>query len=420
MKILIIGSGGREHALVWRIKQSPLVTHVFCAPGNGGIGQDVTNVNLITHTEIIQFCKKETVDLVVVGPDAPLVEGITDILNANNITVFGHSKRAAQLEGSKGFTKDLCRKYNIPTADYERFTSLEPALAYIKSKGAPIVIKADGLAAGKGVVVAVTVEEACTAVTDIMQGKFGASGDSVVIEEFLEGEEVSFFALTDGNTAIEFGSAQDHKRAYDGDKGPNTGGMGTYSPVPIMTEALRQQVMEIIIHPTVRAMSEKDMPLQGMLFAGLMITQSGPKLIEYNVRFGDPETQSLMIRLDSDLIPALLACVKGGLEKVEIRFKPQAALCVVMAAKGYPEDYVTGSVIKGLDIVSAMPDVKVFHAGTVAKDGNIIATGGRVLGVTVLAENIKKAQKLAYSAVDKINWPEGFCRRDIGAKATNK
>lgn len=417
MRILIIGSGAREHALAWKIKQSPLVKTVFCVPGNGGIGQDVTNVTLVRHGEIVSFCKEEQIDLVVVGPEVPLVEGLADVLEQNNIAVFGPSAKAAQLEGSKGFTKDICRKYNIPTAAYEKFTDIKKALAYVKEQGTPIVIKADGLAAGKGVTVAMTEKEAIDAVNDIMGGKFGAAGASVVIEEFLEGEEVSFFALCDGKEAIEFGSAQDHKRAYDGDKGPNTGGMGTYSPAPIMTDVLRKRVMDEIIHPTVYAMQKEGMPYKGVLFAGLMITKSGPKLIEYNVRFGDPETQSLMKRLDSDLVPALVACVKGGLDKVEIHFKPQAALCVVMAANGYPGDYNKGSVIKGLDKADAIANVKVFHAGTQLKDGNIIATGGRVLGVTALAATIEAAQKLAYTAVDAVNWPEGFCRRDIGSKA---
>lgn len=435
MKILIIGSGGREHALAWKIRQSPLVKQVFCAPGNGGIGQDVISVALATHDEIVAFCKKEAIDLVVVGPEIPLVEGLADILAEKNIPVFGPSAKAAQLEGSKGFTKDICRKYNIPTAGYKRFIDADPvatgikrsfetkygpsanALAYVKEKGAPIVIKADGLAAGKGVTVAMTEKEASDAVNEIMGGRYGNAGASVVIEDFLEGEEVSFFALTDGREAIEFGSAQDHKRAYDGDKGPNTGGMGTYSPAPIMSDALRRQVMDEIIHPTVRAMAKEGMPYKGVLFAGLMITKSGPKLIEYNVRFGDPETQSLMMRLDSDIVPALLACVHGDLDKVEIRFKSQAALCVVMAAKGYPGDYKKGSVIKGLDAAAGFANVKVFHAGTQLKDGNMTAIGGRALGVTVLADTIQAAQQLAYNAVDAIDWPEGFCRRDIGSKA---
>ncbi len=417
MKILVIGSGGREHALAWKIRQSPLVREVFCAPGNGGTGEDAGNVSPVSHAGILAFCRKEVIDLVVVGPEGPLVEGLADMLGENGVAVFGPSAKAAQLEGSKGFTKEICRKHNIPTAAYETFADMESALAYVRKRGAPIVVKADGLAAGKGVTVAMTEKEALDAIRDIMGGKFGAAGASVVIEEYLEGEEVSFFALSDGKDAIEFGSAQDHKRAYDGDKGPNTGGMGTYSPAPVMTEALRRCVMDEIINPTVRAMAAEGMPYKGVLFAGLMITQSGPKLIEYNVRFGDPETQSLMVRLDSDLVPALLACVKGGLDSVEIRFKSQAALCVVMAAEGYPGEYRKGTVIKGLEKASAPAGIKIFHAGTQATDGGIIATGGRVLGVTALGGSIGEAQQLAYKAIASIDWPEGFCRRDIGSKA---
>ena len=417
MKILIIGSGGREHALAWKIKQSPLVTHVFCAPGNAGIAQEVITLSLSTHDMIIAFCQKEAIDLVVIGPEVPLVEGIADALERSNILVFGPSAQAAQLEGSKGFTKDICRKYNIPTAEYERFTQIEPALAYIEAKGAPIVIKADGLAAGKGVVVAMTLQEARDAVAGIMSGKFGEAGASVVIEEFMEGEEASFFALCDGENAIEFGSAQDHKRVFDGDKGPNTGGMGTYAPAPVMTDAIRAQVMEKIIIPTIAAMKTEGMPFKGVLFAGLMITPSGAKLIEYNVRFGDPETQSLMMRLESDIIPLLMACAEGGIKKMQVHFKSQAALCVVMAANGYPESYEKNTVIKGLEKVDGMDNVKVFHAGTALQEGKIVAIGGRVLGVTVLASTVKEAQALAYQAVDAIDWKEGFCRRDIGFRA---
>jgi phosphoribosylamine--glycine ligase len=417
MKILVIGSGGREHALAWRIKQSPLVKQVFCASGNAGIGQDVTNMTLGSQADIVAFCRKETIALVVIGPEAPLVEGLADTLNAHNIPVFGPSAKAAQLEGSKGFTKDLCQKYNIPTASYGRFTDAASAKDYIKKNGAPIVVKADGLAAGKGVVVAVTEAEALAAVDEMLGGKFGQAGASVVIEEFMEGEEVSFFALTDGKEAIEFGSAQDHKRVGDGDTGPNTGGMGTYTPAPVMTESLRKQVMESIIHPTVAAMAKEGMPYKGVLFAGLMITKSGPKLLEYNARFGDPETQSLMMRLESDLVPALLAVAKGGLGKVSIAFKKQAALCVVMAAKGYPGAYEKGSIILGLERVAALPDVKVFHGGTGIIDGHIIATGGRVLGVTALGNTMRQVRERAYAAVDTIDWPGGFCRRDIGKRA---
>ena len=417
MKILVVGSGGREHALAWKLKQSPLVTQVFCANGNAGTHLDVTNVILSTPTDIINFCKSENIEFVVVGPETPLVEGLADVLRENNIAVFGPSAKAAQLEGSKDFTKRIAKKYNIPTADYESFTDATQAIAYIKEKGAPIVIKADGLAAGKGVVVAMSEQEAIDAVNDIMGGKFGQAGELVVIEEFLEGEEVSFFALTDGEIAIEFGSAQDHKRVGDGDTGANTGGMGTFSPAPIMSEALRAEVMEKIIYPTVNGMKSEGIKFQGVLFAGLMITKTGAKLIEYNVRFGDPETQSIMMRLDSDLLPALLACEKGGLDKIKIAFKPEAALCVIMAANGYPEQYQKGTIIKGLEEAGKLENVKIFHAGTAQKDGNIVANGGRVLGVTALGKEIKTAQSKAYQAVDLIDWKEGFCRRDIGSKA---
>jgi phosphoribosylamine--glycine ligase len=417
MKLLVIGSGGREHALVWKLKQSPKVTKIFCSPGNGGIGQDVENIALPTHADIISFCKKEEIGFVVVGPEVPLVEGLADTLRTEKIPVFGPSAKAAQLEGSKGFTKDLCKKYNIPTAAYERFTVAEKAKAYISKQGAPIVVKADGLAAGKGVVVAMTVTEANEAVDEMIGGRFGTAGASVVIEEFMEGVEASFFALTDGIDAIEFGSAQDHKRVGDGDTGPNTGGMGTYTPVSFMNPALRTQVMETIIRPTVASMKKEGTPYKGVLFAGLMITKQGPKLIEYNARFGDPETQSLMMLLESDLLSALMATDAGGLDKVDIRFKQGAAVCVVMAAKGYPGDYQKGSVINGLDKAAAVEGVKIFHAGTAQKDGNIVATGGRVLGVTASGKDFAEARSRAYKAVEALQWPEGFCRKDIGYQA---
>lgn len=417
MKILVIGSGGREHALAWKIKQSPLATQVFCSPGNGGIGQDVMNVSLPTQADIVGFCGRESIDFVVIGPEAPLVEGLADTLRAQNIPVFGPSAKAAQLEGSKGFTKDICRKYNIPTAAYERFTDADKAKSYITAQGAPIVVKADGLAAGKGVIVASTVEEAHAAIDDMLGGRFGSAGASVVIEEFMQGVEASFFALTDGTNAIEFGCAQDHKRVGDGDTGPNTGGMGTYTPVSFMTESLRAEIMDTIIRPTVAAMAKEGMPYKGVLFAGLMITSSGPKLIEYNARFGDPETQSLMMLLDSDILPALIATDRGGLDQVAVRFQTGAALCVVMAAKGYPGDYQKGSVINGLADASAVQGVKVFHAGTQQKDGSIIATGGRVLGVTAYGKDFAEARTRAYQAVAALDWPEGFCRKDIGYQA---
>jgi phosphoribosylamine--glycine ligase len=420
MKILVIGSGGREHALCWRIKQSPLVTHVFCAPGNAGIGEDVTSVALSTPAEIVAFCKKESIGFVVIGPEAPLVAGLADVLSAEHIPVFGPSAKAAQLEGSKGFTKDICRKYNIPTAAYGRFTDADKAKAYIRGQGAPIVVKADGLAAGKGVVVATDEAEALAAVDEMFSGRFGAAGASVVVEEFMEGEEVSFFALTDGHEAIEFGSAQDHKRVGDGDTGPNTGGMGTYAPAPVMTQALRREVMDTIIRPTVAAMAKEGAPYKGVLFAGLMLTKTGPKLLEYNARFGDPETQSLMMRLASDLVPALMACARGGLSKVDISFVPEVAVCVVMAASGYPGEVVKGTVIGGLEKTAKIQGVKVFHAGTRREGGKIIAAGGRVLGVTALAPTFSEARKAAYAAVDAIDWKEGFCRRDIGLRVVEK
>lgn len=445
MKILIIGSGGREHALCWKIKQSALVTEIFCAPGNAGIAEDVPCISLSSPEEILTFCTTKMIGLVVIGPEAPLVEGLADILRANGLLVFGPSQRAAQLEASKGFMKDICKKYAIPTAAYARFSDALQAKNYITAQGAPIVVKADGLAAGKGVVVAMTIQEAHEAVEEMFSGKFGAAGNSVVIEEYMEGEEVSFFALCDGETAIEFGSAQDHKRVGEGDTGPNTGGMGTYTPLPLMTEMLRERIMKEIILPTLDAMKAKGAPFKGILFAGLMITSSGPKLIEYNVRFGDPETQSLLFLLKSDIVPLLLASANGTLKNAEKpEFYSGAAMCVVMAAKGYPGEYVKGSVIRGLEKFSPHPTplpkgevaniaspsgrgrsavstpgegIKIFHAGTAKKEGEFIATGGRVLGVTARGTTLADAQKHAYAAVDAIHWPEGFCRRDIGWRA---
>lgn len=415
--VLVIGSGGREHALCWRLKQSPSVKRVFCAPGNGGIANDAECVAIKTPDEIIDFCKNNTVDFVIIGPEGPLVEGLADWLESAGIAVFGPSAKAARLEGSKGFMKNLCQKYNIPTADYGFFTTKDKALKFIEGKNYPLVVKADGLAAGKGVIIATSEQEAVNAIADMFSGAFGKSGCAVVIEEFLEGDELSFFALCDGEHAIEFGYAQDHKRAYDGDTGPNTGGMGTYAPPPIVTDALRRKVMESIIMPTVAAMKKDGCPFKGVLFAGLMLTKQGPKLLEYNTRFGDPETQVLMARLSSDLYPALLACSKGGLDKVKVTFRNEVAVCVVMATKGYPGDYQKGTVINGLEKAKGLPDVTVFHAGTVIKDGKTIATGGRVLGVTALGKTIKEARQNAYKVVDLIDWPEGFCRRDIGWRA---
>ena len=422
MNILLLGSGGREHALAWKIAASPLLDTLYCAPGNAGIAQEAEIVALdpADHAAVIAFCKDKHIGLVVIGPEAPLCAGLVDDLTEAGIKAFGPSKRAAQLEGSKGFTKDLCRANGIPTAAYERFSAAAPAKDYIRAKGAPIVVKADGLAAGKGVVVAETVEEALAAVDMIFAGGLGSAGGEVVIEERLLGEEASFFALCDGVTAIPLASAQDHKRAFDGDTGPNTGGMGAYSPAPVMTPQMSERVMDEIVLPTVRAMAAMGAPYQGVLFAGLMITADGPKLIEFNARFGDPETQVLMLRMMSDLVPALLAACDGQLAHFDLRWYAEAALTVVMAAKGYPGAYEKGSVIDGLDDAAALDDVEIFHAGTRADDGRILANGGRVLDVCGIGKTVAQAQARAYAAVDRIRWPGGFCRRDIGWRALSR
>jgi phosphoribosylamine---glycine ligase len=412
--VLVIGSGGREHALSWRLKASPAVKQVYCAPGNAGIAQDVACVTLASPQAIVEFCREKSIGLVVIGPEQPLVEGLADTLEANHIPVFGPGKLAARLEGSKGFTKEICRKYNIPTAAYGFFTDAVKAKQFLSGQSYPIVVKADGLAAGKGVIIAQDKKEAEDAIDNMFAGAFGAAGASVVIEEFMEGEEVSFFALSDGNTAIEFGYAQDHKRAYDGDQGPNTGGMGTYAPPPVFTDAMREVTMRDIILPTVAAMKKEGCPFKGVLFAGLMLTKDGPKLLEYNARFGDPETQVLMARFDGNLYAALLACATGRLKDAKISFRKDAAVCVVMAAKGYPGSYEKGSVIRGVERANALSGVKVFHAGTDRKNGELISVGGRVLGVTALGTSIAQAKEKAYEAVGLIEWPGGFCRRDIG------
>jgi phosphoribosylamine--glycine ligase len=419
MNILLLGSGGREHALAWKMAASPLVSRLYCAPGNAGIAQEAECValDLADHAAVIAFCKDKDIALVVVGPEAPLCAGIVDDLEAAGIKAFGPSKAAAHLEGSKGFTKDLCRANNIPTAAYERFTAPEPAKDYVRKHGAPIVVKADGLAAGKGVVVAETVAQAEAAIDMMFEGGLGAAGAEVVVEEFLEGEEASFFALCDGTTAIALASAQDHKRAFDNDQGPNTGGMGAYSPAPVMTPDMTKRTMSQIIEPTLRAMAAMGAPYKGVLFAGLMITTDGPKLIEYNVRFGDPETQVLMLRMMSDLVPALMAARDGVLKSFDLRWYDDAALTVVMAAKGYPGDYEKGSVIEGLDDASKVEGVQIFHAGTKADGERILANGGRVLNVCAIGRSVAEAQRQAYAAVDRIKWPDGFCRSDIGWRA---
>jgi len=422
MNILLLGSGGREHALAWKVAASPLVEKLYCAPGNAGIAQECELVALdpADHAAVIAFCRARNIGLVVVGPEAPLCAGIVDDLTAAGIKAFGPSKAAARLEGSKGFTKDLCKASDIPTAAYERFTAAAAAKDYVRAQGAPIVIKADGLAAGKGVVVAQTLEEAEAAIDMMFGGGLGEAGAEVVVEECLTGEEASFFALCDGETAIPLAAAQDHKRVFDGDQGPNTGGMGAYSPAPVMTPETIRRTMDEIVLPTVRAMKRMGAPYKGVLFAGLMIGDSGPKLIEYNVRFGDPECQVLMLRLMSDLVPALLASCDGMLKNFDLRWMPDTALTVVMAAKGYPGSYAKGSLIEGLDAAAKIDGVEIFHAGTKADGSRIFANGGRVLNVCAVGKSVAEAQARAYAAVDRIRWPDGFCRRDIGWRAVER
>ncbi|CAM5190591.1 phosphoribosylamine--glycine ligase [Bosea thiooxidans] len=422
MKILLIGSGGREHALAWAISASPLCDTLFIAPGNPGTAQCGENVaiDVADHAAVVAFCRLQGIDLVVVGPEGPLVAGIADDLRQAGFKVFGPSKAAAQLEGSKGFTKELCAEFNIPTAGFGRFTGADTAKAYVARQGAPIVIKADGLAAGKGVIMAETLDQANEAIEMMFAGGLGSAGAEVVVEEWMVGEEASFFALCDGTHALALASAQDHKRVGDGDTGPNTGGMGAYSPAPVMTSAMEERVMAEIIRPTLAGMAKRGTPFQGVLFAGLMITAQGPKLIEYNTRFGDPECEVLMPRLKSDILPALLASCDGLLDTVDLRWRDEAALTVVLAAKGYPGKPETGSVIRGIEKAEELDDVLVFHAGTKLSNGDLVANGGRVLNVVALGENVGQAQARAYQAVDRIDWSEGFCRRDIGWQAVKR
>ena len=422
MNILLLGSGGREHALAWKIAASPLVTKLWCAPGNAGIAREAECValDITDHAAVIAFCKASKVDFVVVGPDAPIAAGIVDDLNAAGFKAFGPTKAAGQLESSKNFTKALCRANHIPTAAYEHFADADQAKAYIRKQGAPIVIKADGLAAGKGVVVAMTEAEALAAIDMMFGGGFGDAGAEVVIEEFMQGEEASFFALCDGEHALPLATAQDHKRAFDGDKGLNTGGMGAYSPAPVMTEAMCAGVMDEMIYPTLRALSAMGSPYKGVLFAGIMVTAQGPKLIEYNARFGDPECQVLMLRMMSDILPALIACADGQLKNFSLRWYDDVALTVIMATKGYPGDYGKGSVIEGLEDAAKVEGVEIFHAGTKVDGDKILADGGRVLNVCAVGKTVTEAQQRAYQAVDRIQWPEGFCRRDIGWQAVER
>jgi phosphoribosylamine--glycine ligase len=414
MKVLLIGSGGREHALAWKIAQSPLLATLYAAPGNPGIAEHATlvSLNVEDHAAVIAFAKEKAIDFVIVGPEAPLVAGLADDLRDAGIATFGPSKAAAQLEGSKGFTKDLCARYDIPTGAYQRFKEAEPAKAYVREQGAPIVIKADGLAAGKGVAVAMTEAEALSAIDDCFDGAFGAAGAEVVVEAFLDGEEASFFCLSDGKTALALATAQDHKRVGDGDTGPNTGGMGAYSPAPVMTPAMVERTMKEIIEPTIHGMAKDGHPFSGVFFAGLMITKKGPELIEYNVRFGDPECQVLMMRLKSDLLPILYATATGTLDKVTAEWIDDTALTVVLASKGYPAAYEKNTPI--FAIPEADEGAKVFHAGTALKDGQLVATGGRVLNVTATGKTASEAQRRAYDLLSKVEWDNGFCRKDIG------
>ena len=420
MKVLLIGSGGREHALAWKLAQSPKLTKLFAAPGNPGIAEhaELVALDVDRQDDVLSFCRSEGIDFVVVGPEAPLVAGLADLLRDAGIATFGPSAAAAQLEGSKGFTKDLCARYGIPTGAYQRFTDADAAKAYVRDQGAPIVIKADGLAAGKGVTVAMTVEEALDAVDDCFSGAFGAAGAEVVVEAFLDGEEASFFCLSDGKTALALATAQDHKRVGDGDTGPNTGGMGAYSPAPVMTSDMVERAMKEIIEPTIRGMAEMGHPFTGVFFAGLMITEKGPELIEYNVRFGDPECQVLMMRLKSDLLPLLHAAATGTLDQVSTEWSDDVALTVVMASKGYPGSYDKNTPIGPLPKTAY--DTKIFHAGTALKDGGLVAAGGRVLNVTATGRTVAEAQTKAYALVDQVPWDNGFCRRDIGWRAIDR
>ena len=419
MNILILGSGGREHALAWAIKQNPKTDRLIVAPGNAGISQlaECADIDILSGQTVVTFCEENAIDFVVIGPEAPLAAGVADATRAAGLLTFGPSAAAAKLEASKSFTKEICDACAAPTAAYARFTEAAPARAYVTAQGAPIVVKADGLAAGKGVIVAMTTDEALAAIDDMFGGEFGTAGAEVVIEEFMAGEEASFFILTDGVNALPIGTAQDHKRVGDGDTGPNTGGMGAYSPAPVLTDAIAAQAMDDIIRPTIREMARRGTPYQGVLYAGLMIDEGRARLVEYNARFGDPECQVLMMRLGAQALDLLLACAEGRLDQAQVHWADDHALTVVMATKGYPGPYAKGSVIGGLDSLPETSSHMVFHAGTTAKDGQITATGGRVLNVTARGATLQEAQQKAYAMVDAIDWPEGFCRRDIGWRA---
>ncbi len=423
MKVLVVGSGGREHALCWSIAKSPKLSKLFCAPGNAGISDvaECVNVGAEDVDGVVAFARENAIDLVVVGPEAPLVLGLVDQLEAAGIRAFGPSAAAAVLEGSKGFMKDMCAKAGVPTAAYGRFTDPGAAKAFIQENGAPIVVKTDGLAAGKGVIICQSVAEAEQAVDDMMGNKiFGDAGNEVVVEAFLNGEECSFFALVDGERALPLAAAQDHKAAYDGDKGPNTGGMGAYSPTPIATPEICDKIMETAINPLIKTMAAEGCPYKGVLFCGLMVENGVPTVLEYNIRFGDPECQVLMMRWKSDVLEALDAAAQGRLDDIKLDWHDETAMVVVMAADGYPGSYQKGTEIKNIDQANAVEKAFVFHAGTKAEGDKVLATGGRVLGVTGRGKTVQDAQSTTYKAVDAIDWPEGFCRRDIGWRALER
>ena len=422
MEVLVIGGGGREHALVWKIKQSPRVKKIYCAPGNAGTGEIAENIPIAADDipSLLEFALQKEIGLTVVGPEQPLVMGVVDQFEKKGLRIFGPNARAAELEGSKSFAKDIMAKYGLPTAEYKTFSSADNAAEYIKFKDCPLVIKADGLAAGKGVLLCQTADEALAAVDSIMGKKsFGKAGNQIVVEEFLQGQEVSVLAFSDGQTVLLMDSAQDHKAAYDGDKGPNTGGMGAYSPAPVFTEIMRQKVHDQIMQPMIRAMQQEDRPFKGILYAGLMLTKTGSQVLEFNVRFGDPETQPLLVRMDSDIIPVFEACIDGTLDQCPLQWKNESSVCVVMAAEGYPGSYEKGKPISGLQNANSLPGVEVFHAGTKTQDGEVLTQGGRILGVTATGENIGTAIAKAYEAVDKIKWQGIHYRKDIGHRASD-
>ena len=420
MKILVVGGGGREHALVWKIVQSPKVSKVYCAPGNAGISEQATLVPIQANdlNGLLEFALKEKIDLTVVGPEDPLTRGIVDLFESKGLLIFGANKKAAEIEGSKAFAKEMMKKYRIPTGFYEIFDNRDEAVRYIRNQGAPIVVKADGLAAGKGVIVCKTVEEAIHSVDQIMVEKmFGNAGNRVVVEEYLVGEEASYIAFTDGKTILPLASSQDHKAILDGDQGPNTGGMGAYSPAPVVTDEVHEKIIEKILRPIIYGMGEEGRPYQGVLYAGLMIHEGHPKVLEFNARFGDPETQPALMRMKGDIVPILEACMQGTLSRHKIEWDNRASVCVVLASQGYPGDYEKGKIIEGLKEVSQMEKVFVFHAGTILKDGRVLTNGGRVLGVTGLGEDISRAIERTYQAVKKISWEGVYYRTDIGQKA---